>query len=113
MRLDLMLDCNNLEVMSRFWSAALGYEIAPPDPDDPDVVLRHPTDPAAPKLWLQRVAEPKTAKNRLHLDITTEDMHAETQRLLALGATRVPGPAFQRWEVLADPEGNELCSCQE
>jgi len=59
------------------------------------------------------VAEPKTGKNRVHLDLATESaahQAAEVERLLALGA--VPADIGQRdvpWTVLADPEGNEFC----
>jgi len=116
MRLDLMLDCNDVEVMARFWSQALGYVQAPPKPDDPDIMLRHPTDASAPRLWLQEVPEAKQAKNRLHLDLTTDDMEAEAVRLVGLGATRrerFDHPGGGGWIVLQDPEGNELCSCQD
>jgi predicted enzyme related to lactoylglutathione lyase len=113
---DLMLDCNDLEVQAAFWSAALGFERVD-DPDDPDVMLCHPTDRSLPRLWLQPVPEQKGGKNRLHLDLYAEDPEAEAERLVALGATRgerivQPGTGSV-WIVLFDPEGNELCSCQE
>jgi hypothetical protein len=38
---------------------------------------------------LQRVAEPKSGKNRMHLDIEVLDIEAEADRLEGLGATRV------------------------
>jgi hypothetical protein len=58
--------------------------------------------------------EPKTIKNRLHLDLVpddAEDKQAAIERLIPFGATRVdsgqaPGSS---WVVLADPEGNEFC----
>ena len=59
------------------------------------------------------VADVKTLKNRLHLDLTTSaaDRDAEIERLLALGARRVDiGQTGQEsWTVLADPEDNEFC----
>ena len=48
------------------------------------------------------------------LDGTFEPRGAEAERLVALGATRMEGPIEEwgeRWIVLADPEGNELCVC--
>ena len=66
------------------------------------------------QLILQGVAEPKTAKNRMHLDIHTDDIEGEAERLIGLGATKLDGPMEEwgeRWIVLADPEGNELCVC--
>ena len=51
--------------------------------------------------------EPKTAKNRIHLDVTTPDLDA----LVAVGAV-VLRPQDQEigWTVLADPDGNEFCA---
>ena len=68
-----------------------------------------------PKLLLQRVTEPKVAKNRMHLDIETPDIETEATRLEALGATRVQDDQIQEhgttWILMADPEGNEFCVC--
>jgi hypothetical protein len=56
------------------------------------------------------VPEPKSIKNRLHLDLITSDFEAETARLLALGATtaRQVEKNGARWTTLLDPEGNEF-----
>ena len=68
----------------------------------------------APRILFQQVPEPKTVKNRVHLDLRTaaEPDLAEKDRLLALGATEIgagqQGPMVA-WVVLTDPEGNELC----
>jgi hypothetical protein len=66
-----------------------------------------------PRLYVQTVPEPKTAKNRMHLDLSVaqEDLDAEVERVVATGATLVefrehPG---QRWAVMQDPDGNEFC----
>jgi hypothetical protein len=56
---------------------------------------------------------PKTGKNRLHFDLAPPvggDQHAEVDRLVALGATRIDiGQGDVSWVVLADPDGNEFC----
>ena len=52
------------------------------------------------------VPEPKTAKNRVHLDVSTPDLDA----LLAAGATVLHDRADLGWTVLADPAGNEFCA---
>jgi predicted enzyme related to lactoylglutathione lyase len=66
---------------------------------------------------LQRVPEPKTSKNRMHLDIRTDQLDPTVERLVTLGARRLqPGiteEAGFRWVVMADPEGNEFCVCIE
>ncbi|NAZ76994.1 hypothetical protein GTQ99_16420 [Kineococcus sp. T13] len=66
-----------------------------------------------PRLFFQRVPEPKTAKNRVHLDLQVgaEQREAEVERLVALGAavlwtTTDRGPVTT---TLRDPEGNEFC----
>ena len=59
------------------------------------------------------VADPKTVKNRVHLDLTSSaaDRDQEIDRLIALGARRVDigQTGAESWTVLADPEGNEFC----
>ena len=70
-------------------------------------------DPVALPLVFVPVPEPKTGKNRVHLDLASssaEDQAAQVRRLLDLGATRVDiGQGDVPWQVLADPEGNEFC----
>jgi hypothetical protein len=56
------------------------------------------------------VPEPKTVKNRLHLDLRADDQEAEVRRLEALGARRIDiGQGDVTWVVMADPEDNEFC----
>jgi len=60
----------------------------------------------------QEVPEPKTVKNRVHLDLRGESMAAEVERLKGLGATWIAERTLgesTRWTVIADPEGNEFC----
>jgi hypothetical protein len=53
------------------------------------------------------VPEPKTVKNRIHLDVRTPDLQA----LLDAGATLLrPADEEIDWNVLADPDGNEFCA---
>jgi predicted enzyme related to lactoylglutathione lyase len=112
-RLVTVLDCKDPKTLAPFWAGALGYkEIAAAG----QYVVLGTGDRTQHELILQGVAEPKTAKNRMHLDIHTPDVEAEAQRLEALGARRVEGPIEEwgeHWIILADPEGNELCVCHE
>jgi predicted enzyme related to lactoylglutathione lyase len=54
------------------------------------------------------VPEPKTVKNRVHIDVTTDDVEA----LVRHGATvlRAKGDDGLGWTILADPDGNEFCA---
>lgn len=108
----LTVDCAAPLVVATFWAAALGYvlERDPDDPQDDGVVLRDAA--GRPAMYFQSVPEPKTAKNRMHLDVRpTGSMAAEVERLKGLGATvrgfiEVEG---NFWTQMRDPEGNEFC----
>ncbi len=125
--------------LADFWAAALSYIKQPPpegyadwptflktqgievDVDDASAIV----DPsgARPRVFFQKVPEPKTAKNRMHLDLNVSDtrcvgqeeghrrVDTEAQRLVGLGATqiRVADERGEYWTVMADPEGNEFC----
>ena len=107
------LDVRDVQVMARFWAAALGYraELG----DDGHGKLYPPDDapPEVPTIWLQATAGAKTAKNRNHPDLRPVggDVDAEVERLVALGARRadVGQTGSEPFVVLADPEGNEFC----
>jgi predicted enzyme related to lactoylglutathione lyase len=108
MRIELTLDCVELDVTAAFWQAALGYV------RENTIENRYVTlTGEGPTLTLQRVPEPKQGKNRMHMDLLVDDLDTETARLRTLGATTVsPSPRRefgQQWFVLADPEGNEFC----
>jgi predicted enzyme related to lactoylglutathione lyase len=112
MRVEVTLDCADLETAATFWQAALGYT------REQVIEGRYVTlSGDGPVLSLQQVPEPKAGKNRLHLDVLVADVDEEVARLQALGATVLPPGAReefgQRWFVLADPEGNEFCVAQD
>jgi predicted enzyme related to lactoylglutathione lyase len=108
----LVLDCADPETLAGFWAAALGYVTLGAAGS---YVLLVAADGNQPKLLLQRVPEPKAAKNRMHLDIVAPDIHHEAARLEALGARRVTTAAMSEhgstWLLMEDPEGNEFCVC--
>ena len=111
-RFGLVLDCADPGLLAEFWAEALGYANVG---SAGAYVALYPRHGSGPKLLLQRVAEPKSSKNRMHLDIETPDIHSEADRLTALGASRVSeGPCSEHgstWILMADPEGNEFCIC--
>ena len=105
----LTWDCRSQEVVARFWTGVLGYEVV--EVDEEDALIRDPKGAGWPILF-QSVPEGKTVKNRLHIDVSPIDREPaeEVERLIALGARRVDiGQGEVRWTVLADPEGNEFC----
>ncbi len=131
-RLQITFDCLDPARAGTFWAAALGYPA--PDVEGWHDFLRSQgraeedlnatfaiEDPAGvrPRMFFQRVPEPKSVKNRVHLDLAApatassdraEGIDAFAERLTALGGTRLravkEGGYFV---VMADPEGNEFC----
>ena len=105
----LTIDCADPRVLAEFWSAALRCEVI--SCDDAGAYLR---PPGGPTLEFIRVDEPKSVKNRVHLGMRTDDVDAEVDRLIALGASAAweedfPAGWPYRNVVLRDPEGNEFC----
>ena len=111
-RLSYTLDCRDGEKLAAFWTQVLGYAcrgragqfwpLVPPDSRD------------EPWFVLQQVDEPKSGKNRMHVDVHAEgDLEDEVRRVEALGARRISDDAVVQgdysWVVMADPEGNEFC----
>src|SRR5262249_53147660 len=115
----IVLDCRHASKLAKFWQAALGWQIRPYD--DAEVAklaalgLTPETDPMVAidspdgslTFHLQEVAEPRTGKNRMHVDGRLRD-RAHLDELLRLGATMVS--EHDGWRVLVDPEGNEFCA---
>jgi hypothetical protein len=135
--------------LSRFWAEVLHYVLQPPPgrevgpdedpieawmevleaagvPEDQRDAASAIIDPegARPRVFFQKVPEPKTAKNRVHLDVRAAPglegdermaaLESECDRVVALGATRVqrfePAPPMSAgFIVMQDPEGNEFC----
>jgi predicted enzyme related to lactoylglutathione lyase len=102
------IDCADPVRLAAFWSQATGYPI---EQQDEHLATLSPVQAGQPKLLFVAVPEPKTAKNRVHLDVGVADLGAAAARLIELGATRGEthrGHGFV-WAVMADPEGNEFC----
>lgn len=103
------VDCADLRAQTKFWTAALATEIMMEV--DGEFVMLAPATGAQPALALQQVPEPKSGKNRVHVDLRADDRATEVGRLVDLGAKVldeqvVPGLT---WTVLADPEDNVFC----
>lgn len=138
--IQVVFDCTDPERLATFWAATLGYTLQEPPngaaswedwltaqgiPEYQWNSASAIVDPdgLGPRIFFQRVPEPKTVKNRVHLDVNVGGGHtvdadesrrrvtAEVERLRALGARQIA--VFEErgeyWIVMADPEGNEFC----
>jgi hypothetical protein len=103
----IVIDSADAVTLADFWSRLLDrplvdganqfFAVVPPAPDG-----------SVPALMFLAVPEPRTGKNRMHLDLVSADQPAAVDRAVALGATRI-GDFTEygtRWTTLADPEGN-------
>jgi hypothetical protein len=135
----VVIDCSDPEQLAEFWAAALGYVIQPPPegyesweqllaeigvPRSEWGAASAVVDPdgVGPRIFLQRVPEPKVGKNRVHVDLNvgrremSDDERRQlvderVRRLVDAGASvlRDAEERGERWVVMADPEGNEFC----
>ena len=117
----ITFDCADALTVGRFWSAALERPLDPQASSEfaaigfagrRDTVGWGPPGNEGESTWMfVKVPEGKTAKNRIHLDVTSTDLEREVDRLVDLGATRVRDSEEYgyTWTVMADPEGNEFC----
>jgi Glyoxalase-like domain len=113
-------DCADALTVGRFWSAATGRPLDADATSEFASIGFHarrnregwaPVDRDVDPTWLfAKVPEPKTVKNRVHLDVIATDPEAEIARLIELGATRVADrdEYGYSWTLMADPEANEF-----
>jgi len=108
--IDIVIDSLDPERLAEFWAEALHYDKV--GFFNPYFVLLARV-PEHPPVALQRVAEAKSGKTRVHFDLRVDDVETEAKRLEALGARRIDiGAAPDAvWITMADPEGNEFCVC--
>ncbi|GIF13557.1 VOC family protein [Actinoplanes teichomyceticus] len=108
----ITIDAHDTLKLARFWAQVTGYRLAD-DCDAEEALLTSPLD-GSPGMLFIAVPEPKSAKNRMHLDIQppagTRDEFVE--RMLRLGASvhedHRAGDGTG-WVTMLDPEGNEFC----
>jgi hypothetical protein len=138
--IQVVFDATDPDRLAQFWAAALGYQFEPPPPgfatwEDFLRAQKIPEDQwntmsaivdrdgRGPRVFFQRVPEPKTTKNRCHLDVNVgggrtatmderrERVAAARDRLVSVGAKEasIHDEGGEYWIVMADPEGNEFC----
>jgi predicted enzyme related to lactoylglutathione lyase len=109
--LAISFDCADAAKLADFWAAAFGRSVAAGASAGSARIAIGDADTAGPLLMFHQVPESKVVKNRVHLDLSTTDATADTQRLLDLGASVLnvfEADGKHRWTTFADPEGNEF-----
>jgi hypothetical protein len=97
---DLCVDVSCPSAMVAFWGRVLGLTSPA---DNPNVLVG---DVPERTIWINKVDEPRTVKQRVHLDVQTGSI----DDLLREGATvQSPATDEQQWTVMEDPEGGEFC----
>ncbi len=99
----ITFDCAHARELASFWAAVAGGTVAA----DASAVFAMVERPGAVNISFAQVQEGKTAKNRVHLDITVADLSVAVDHATGLGAVVVS--PFDGWTTLRDPEGNEFC----
>jgi predicted enzyme related to lactoylglutathione lyase len=112
--LAIVVDCRDALSQARFWASVLDHEVSQRNTGEFEV--SHPEGQSTP-LYFMNVPEPKSVKNRLHIDITTDrQLDDKVARLVKSGGTLVEmrqDPSTlenpDNWAVIQDPEENEFC----
>jgi hypothetical protein len=101
----ILIDCNvdDIDAAARFWAEALGRPIDPDHPGTRGNYVMLETPPNEISVQIQRVDH----ESRIHLDIETDDIPAEVERLEKLGAT--VDKRMERWVVMRAPSGQRFC----
>ncbi|HEX2295241.1 MAG TPA: VOC family protein [Actinomycetota bacterium] len=106
---ELAVDCRDPVRLAGFWCEVLGWRVTETEPGLVEIA----GDDPGPSIVFVEVPEPKTVKNRVHIDVSPRDREQadEVDRILGLGARRadVGQGDDASWVVLADPEDNEFC----
>lgn len=106
-RYEFAIDTADVDGIREFWRVGLDYV----DGGEGSELV----DPRGkgPRLWFQRMAPPRTDRNRIHVDVyvPTPDAAGRVRAILAAGGTLMTDEFAPDWWVLADAEGNELCVC--
>lgn len=102
------VDTTDADSLATWWAEQTGAEVVERN-DGWYVMVAGGSLPV--RLAFQKVEDPTPGKNRVHLDLETDELDAEVDRLLAAGATLVArrGDESFRWVTLADPHGNQFC----
>jgi catechol 2,3-dioxygenase-like lactoylglutathione lyase family enzyme len=102
------IDTNDLATATAFWQGVTGYEVGYSSDGYAELL-----DPQKLHVGLsfQVVPEPRVGKNRLHFDLTADDLEREVTRVAGLGASEVTRYSEDGadWVVMTDTDGNQFC----
>lgn len=104
----ITVDCTDATALGAWWAEQTGGTVTQEN-DGWFVVVQ--IAEGQPLLAFQKVDDPTPGKNRIHVDVTADDLDAEVSRLVAAGASHHAENTMGdfRWVTLADPEGNLFC----
>jgi Glyoxalase-like domain len=106
---NITFDCADAARVGTFWSMALNRPIDA-GPSEWFASIGRGDDSQIVWLFI-KVPEGKQAKNRVHVDLSSDNRDGEVARLLALGAKHLSHHDEHglKWTTLLDVEGNEFC----
>ena len=108
-RLDIAIDCTDVDAILQFWKVGLDYREEVGE-DGTELV-----DPRGqgPRIWFQHMEIARTQRNRIHLDVYVPTSHAKARvkAVIEAGGVLLTDEHAPDWWVLADAEGNEMCVC--
>jgi len=109
-----VIDVSDLDQGVAFWATALDATEEPLNEESAKVYRRLRLPDSDIRILLQRTDDPKNSKERMHLDLETDDVEAEVRRLESLGATRWDHQTARSYDfcVMRDPWANEFCVLQ-
>lgn len=109
-KFELAIDAMDIPLVAPFWRAVLGY--IDERRSDSLVALLDPLR-IGPAVWFQQMDEPRSQRNRVHVDVLVPHDVAEARiaATIAAGGRMVSDAGASAFWVLADPEGNEACIC--
>jgi predicted enzyme related to lactoylglutathione lyase len=106
---EVVIDSADPHRVADFWAAVFGVTATHRDENWSSV---SDPRPGGIEIGFQRVPEAKTLKNRVHLDLWSDDIDTDANHLVTLGARRqggLQGDEIGDFQVMLDPEGNEFC----
>jgi predicted enzyme related to lactoylglutathione lyase len=110
-----VIDVSDLDPGVAFWTAALDGVEEETSETSREIYRRIRLPDSEIRILLQKTGDRKSSKERMHIDLETDNVEVEVERLEALGAVRWDHQQERGFDfgVLRDPWGNEFCVLQE